>query len=140
MWNKQQEFSLKVSWRSDLIWLRYLRSKNIFICVFVCLFVHWFVCLFILIILGHPQEMALKFLWRSDLIWLRYLGSKKCLFVCFFLCLFIDLFVFYFNHLGTPTGSYPKNFVKILLDLAEMFSIHKFICFSMFVWLFLCLF
>ena len=54
-----------------------------------------------------------------------------------FVCLFIDLF-FYFNHLGTPTGSYPENFVKIQLDLAEIFRIyensHLFVC------LFVCLF
>ena len=33
-----QELVLKVSWRSDLIWLRYLRTKNapLFLCLFVC--------------------------------------------------------------------------------------------------------
>ena len=45
-----------------------------------------------------------------------------CLFVC---CLFIDLFVFYFSHLGIPTGIYPRNFVKIQLDLAEILRISK---------------
>ena len=30
-----QEYTLKISWRSDLIWLRYLGSKNVY--VFVCL-------------------------------------------------------------------------------------------------------
>ena len=34
------------------------------------------------------------------------------------MCLF-----FCFNHLGTPTGSFPENFVKILLDLAEILRI-----------------
>ena len=38
---------------------------------------------------------------------------------------FIDLFFFYFNHLGTPTGIYPENFVKIGLDLAEILRISK---------------
>ena len=59
------------------------------------------------------------------MIWLRYSGSKKCLFVCLFVHLFVDLFVFYFNHLGTPTGIYPENFVKIGLDLAEILRISK---------------
>ena len=44
-------------------------------------------------------------------------------FVCLFVCLFIDLFVFLFNLCGTPTESYPDNFVEIRLDLAEIFRI-----------------
>ena len=107
--------------------------------MFVCLFVCLLNCLFfILIILGHPQEYTLKISWGSDLIWLRYSGSKKCLFVCLFVRLFVDLFVFYCNHLGTPTGIYPKNFVKIGLDLAEIYRILKNV--YLFVCLFVCLF
>ena len=67
-----QEFTLKFSWRSDLIWLRYSGSQKMFICLFVCLFVCWPVCFFILIILELPQEYTLKISWRSHLIWLRY--------------------------------------------------------------------
>ena len=102
-------------WRSDLIWLGYLGSKNVylFVCLLICL-------IFILIIMGHPQKVTLKILWRSDLIWLRYLGSRN---VYLFGCLSIDLFLFYFNNLRTHTGSYPENFVKIWLDLAEIFRI-----------------
>ena len=49
--------------------------------------------------------------------------------------MFVKLFVFfYFKHLGTPTGIYPKNFVKIGLDLAEIYRILKI------VYLFVCLF
>ena len=105
--------------------------------MFVCLFVCLLTCLFffILIILEHPKEYTLKISWRSDLIWLRYSGSKKCLFVCLFVRLFVDLFIFYFNHLGTPTGIYPENFVKIGLDLAEIYRILK-----KNVYLFVCLF
>ena len=57
----------------------------------------------------------------------------------FFFCLFIYLFVFFcFNHRETPTKSYPENFVKIQLDLAEIFRILKmFICFCLFVCLFI---
>ena len=33
------------------------------------------------------------------------------------------MFVSYFNHVRTPTGSYPENFMKIRLDLAEIFRI-----------------
>ena len=59
------------------------------------------------------------------MIWLRYLGSKNVyLFICLFVYLLICLF-FYFNHLGTPTVTYPKNFVKIQLDLAEILRISK---------------
>ena len=103
------------------------------ICLFVCLFVCWTVCFFTLIILGHPQEYTLKISLGSELIWLRYPGSKKWLFVCFF----VDLFVFYFNHLGTPTGIYPEIFVKIGLDLAEIYRILKNV--YLFVCLFVCL-
>ena len=45
----------------------------------------------------------------------------------------VDLFIFYFNHLGTPTGMYPENFMKIQLDLAEIYRIFKN------VYLFVCL-
>ena len=51
--------------------------------------------------------------------------------------MFVDLFVFYFNHLGTPTGIYPENFVKIGLDLAEIYRILKK---CLFVCLYVCLF
>ena len=80
---------------------------------------------------------TLKISWRLDLIWLIYSGSKKCLFVCLFVRLFVDLFIFYFNHLGTPTGIYPENFVKIGLDLAEIYRILKNV--YLFVCLFVCL-
>ena len=39
-----------------------------------------------------------------------------------FICLLI---YFLLNHLGTPTGSYPDNFLKIRLDLAEILRISK---------------
>ena len=55
-----------------------------------------------------------------------------------FVCLLVDLFVFYFNHLGTPTGIYPENFVRIGLDLAEIYRILKNV--YLFVCLFVCLF
>ena len=35
------------------------------------------------------------------------------------------MFVFYFNHSGTPKESFPENFVKIRLDLAEILRIRK---------------
>ena len=120
-----QEDSLKISWRSDFIWLRYLGSSKLFIFVylFVCLFVELLNCLFfILIILGHPQEYTLKILWGSDLIWLRYYGSKKTvyLFICLFVCLLVGCFGF--NHLAVTTEIFPENFMKIWLDLAEIFK------------------
>ena len=56
------------------------------------------------------------------------------MFICLFVCLFVYIFVFYFNHLGTPTWTYPENFVKIRLDLAEIYRIFK----KMFICLFVC--
>ena len=46
-----QEVSLKVLWRSDLIWQRYLGSKNVYL--FVCLFIDLF---FYFNNLGTPTE------------------------------------------------------------------------------------
>ena len=42
-----------------------------------------------------------------------------------FICLFVCLFVFCFNHRRIPKGSFPQNFVKIRLDLAEILRISK---------------
>ena len=39
--------------------------------------------------------------------------------------MFIYLFVFCFNHRRIPTGSFPQNFVKNGLDLAEILRISK---------------
>ena len=52
-------------------------------------------------------------------------STGKCLFVCLFVCLFIYSFVFCFNHRRIPKGSFPQNFVKIGLDLAEILRISK---------------
>ena len=128
-----QEYTLKISWRSDLIWLRYIGFLKMFICLFVSLIVDLFV--FILIILEHPQEYTLKILWRSDLICLRYIGFFKNVYL--FVCLLTGFF--YFNHLETPTWIYPENFVKIPLDLAEILRIRK-LDWKMFICLFVCLF
>ena len=58
-----------------------------------------------------------------------------CLFVCWPVC-------FYFNHLNTPTGLYLETFVKIRLDLAEIYrilkNVHLFVC--LFVCFLTCLF
>ena len=43
------------------------------------------------------------------------------MFICLFVCLFVCLF--YLNHLGIPPGRFPEIFVKIRLDLAEIFMI-----------------
>ena len=57
------------------------------------------------------------------------------MFICLFVCLFVCWpFFFNLNHLGTPTGIYPENFVKIGLDLADIYRILKNI------YLFVCLF
>ena len=63
-----------------------------------------------------------------------------CLSVCLFVYLFIDLFVFCFSNGKIPTGSFPQNFVKIQLDLAEILGIRK-LDWKMFICLlFVCLF
>ena len=49
----------------------------------------------------------------------------KNVYFLFVFCLFVEFPVFYINHLGTPTGIYPENFVKIPLDLAEILRISK---------------
>ena len=90
-----QEIRMKIMWRSDLIWLRYIGYlKNVYL--FVCLFVELFI--FILIILGHPQEYTLKF--RGDPTWfgwdiqnLKNVYSFVCLFVCLSTCLFFILII-----------------------------------------------
>ena len=42
-----------------------------------------------------------------------------------FVCLFTYPFVFCFNNLRIPKESFPQNFVKIELDLAEILRISK---------------
>ena len=42
-----------------------------------------------------------------------------------FVCLFIYSVVFCFSHCRIPKGSFPQNFVKIGLDLAEILRISK---------------
>ena len=56
--------------------------------------------------------------------------------------LFICWPVFYFNHLGTPIGIYPENFVKNRLDLAEIYRILKnvYLFDRLFVCLYICWF
>ena len=112
----QREASLKFSLWSDMIWLRYLGSKNVYLFV---LFVCFYICLFFaLIIIEYPKVVFLKISWRPDLIWLRYLGSKMFigLFVCSYMYLFFVLII---------TGSFPELFVKIWLDLAEILRSSK---------------
>ena len=48
------------------------------------------------------------------------------MFICLFICLFVYIFIiFCFNHRRIPKGSFPQNFVKIGLDLAEILRISK---------------
>ena len=79
-------------------------------------------------------DLAEIFMELKKLDWKMFI----CLFFLF-VCLFVGLFVFYFNHLRTPTGIYPENFMKIPLDLAEILRIRK-LDWKMFICLFVCLF
>ena len=48
---------------------------------------------------------------------------------------------FCFNHHGTPTGRFPESFLKIQLDLAEIFRIkHVYLSVCLLVCLWICLF
>ena len=55
------------------------------------------------------------------------------MFICLFVCLWCCS-VFCFNHHGTPTGRFPERFVKVQIDLAEIFRISK----CLFICLFIC--
>ena len=121
----QQKVPLKILWRFDLIWLRYLGSqKCLFVCLFVCLFIDLFV-FFCFNLCGTPPKSSPENFVEIRLDLLIYLGSNKIVYLfCLFVFLFVELFVFvYFNHLRTPTGIYPENFVKIRLDLAKIYRI-----------------
>ena len=62
-----QKVSQKVSWRSDLIWLIYLGSKNVylFVCLFVCLFIF-----FVFFCFNHSETPTENFLENFVKIWL----------------------------------------------------------------------
>ena len=111
-----------------------------FICLFVCFFVF---DLFFLNFnrfgtpLGiYPQNLVKIPLDLAEILRIRKF-TGKCLFVCLFVCLIIYLF-FCFNHHRIPKGSFPQNFVKIGLDLAEILRISK-LDWKMFICLFVCL-
>ena len=60
----------------------------------------------------------------AEILRIRKLDWKML--ICLFVCLFVIYsFVFCFNHHGIPKGSFPQNFVKIRLDLAEILRIRK---------------
>ena len=114
-----QEISLKVLWRSDLIWLRYLGSENVYSFVCFFLFIDFFVFCF-----NHHGTPTWRFpqsLVKIQLDLAKVLGSIKFVFFCLFVCLFMDLFVFCFNHHGTSTGSFLKilwrSYLILILEL-----------------------
>ena len=48
------------------------------------------------------------------------------MFICLFVCLFLFMeLIVVVNHCRTLRGSFPENFVKIRLDLAEILRISK---------------
>ena len=69
----------------------------------------------------YPENFLKIPLDLAEILRIRKLDWK--MFICLFMCLFVDLFVFYFNYLGTPTGAYPENVVKIGIDLADIYRI-----------------
>ena len=76
----------------------------------------------------------------AEILRIRKLDWK--MFICLFVSLFVYIFdCFFFNNHGIPKGSFPQNFVKIGLDLADILRIRKldwemFIC--LFVFIFVC--
>ena len=118
-----QEYTLKVVWWSDLIWLRYIRYKNVYL--FICLFVCFWTGLFFLNQLGTPTRIYPENFMKIPLDLAEILRIRKLDWKCLFFCLFIYSFFFCFNHHRIPTGSFPQNFVKIRLGLAEILRISK---------------
>merc|ERR1712082_146162 len=110
-------------------------------CLFVCLLTGLF---FYLNHLGtptgiYPEDFVKIPLDLAEILRIRKLDWK--MFFCLFICLFVYIFVcfFFFNHHRIPKGSFPQNFVKIRLDLAEILRISK-LDWEMFICLFVCLF
>ena len=86
------EVSLKVLWRSDLIWLRYLGSKNIYL--FVCLFVCLWICLFFCFNHhGTPTGSFPESFMMMQHVLNDIFRIQKCLFACLFVCLMICGFI-----------------------------------------------
>ena len=93
-----QEFILKISWRSEMIWLRYIESNffYLFIRLFVCLKSCLFFCF------SHPgtptESSPEKFvkIWLDlgEILRIRKLDWK--MFICLFVCLFAYKFVCFF--------------------------------------------
>ena len=99
----------KILWRSNLIRLRYLGSKNVylFICFFVCLFVQLFVFYFNLLRTPtriYPENFAKIPLDLAEILRIRKLDWK--MFICLFICLFVYIFVGFFALLIVE---YPKE-------------------------------
>ena len=89
-----QEYTLKISWKSDLIWLRYLGSKKLFICLFVCLFVYRFVFYFnhsVTSTESSPENFVKVRLDLAEILRIRKLDWN--LIICLFVCLFAYRFV-----------------------------------------------
>ena len=64
-----------------------------------------------------------------DLVWLRFCWSKKLLVYLFASFLFfVCLFVFNLNYIEIPTRCFPKSFLRIGLDLADIKNVCLFIC------------
>ena len=60
----------------------------------------------------------------AEILRIRKLDWK--MFICLFVCLFVYISIcFCFNHRRIPKESFPQNFVKIKLDLAEILRIRK---------------
>ena len=71
----------------------------------------------------YPENFVKIPLDLAEILRIRKLDLK--MFICLFVCLFVYIFVSCFNHRKIPNGSFPQNFVKIGLDLAEIFRISK---------------
>ena len=129
-----QEYTLKILWRSDLIWLRNLGTKNVylFVCLFVCLFMDLFVFCFnhLGTSTGSYSENFLKT--RLDLYEIfRILKMFICLCVCLFVYCFFILII-----MGNPQEDSLKVLWRSEWIWLRYLGSQMFICF--FVYGFVC--
>ena len=98
------EYTLQISWWSDLIWLIYLGFIFLFfVGLFVCLFIDLFG--FCFSHSGTPTESSSENfvnirLDLADILRIRKLDLE--MFICLFVCLFVHRFVFFLIILGHP--------------------------------------
>ena len=127
-----QEVYFKRSSRSDMIWLRYLWSKNVYLLVSL-FFVNGFVCN----LLFSSWDIQRKFSWTfcEDLAWFGWdIYDLKCLFVCSSSCLFFILIIMGHQQEVSLTISWRFNLIWLRYLGSRKIFIYLLVC------LYICLF